>query len=484
MNVPQKRKNYQSFPDQAGGSKSFEKLVHLRLPAFEGKTFLDVGCNEGFFCGFARQQGATRAVGIDMSGPFIERARERFPDCEFLQQTWDRLPDEKFDVILLASAIHYADDQPALIERLVEQLTPDGTLVLELGLATGPSDEWVEVKRSIDTRFFPTKAKLNEVLAPYAWKYVGKSVGQGGDPIPRHVVHIKKRLPVAYLLMMPPSYGKTSLAKGVFSKAGVKVAGGDTLLTDIAKGDKPCSPKLRSVVARHFESASFDRAKVMKDIFDSNLGDDFIDAWASLHGPVDTAFDCFVPPQFHGNTVNRLRALGYFPVSLNWTLPNEPLMSVAQAQAKADAYYDHLNSRVEPGAKAAKQASPAAAAAAPTPVQRRGNDAAFVDTLSLDSDGITITGWAVNGEGNPLSAFDVTLSGAKHRAAASKVVRRRDVMLKFGLTRDDVGYVLRLEIPAAQRSTMADFAVRDGGSNAGKVKNFSLSAAVKKILSP
>lgn len=50
-----KKKSYQSFPDQAGGSHSFDKLTQLRLPPLAGRSFLDVGCNEGFFCGFAHQ---------------------------------------------------------------------------------------------------------------------------------------------------------------------------------------------------------------------------------------------------------------------------------------------------------------------------------------------------------------------------------------------------------------------------------------------
>ncbi len=138
-----KKKSYQSFPDQGGGSHSIEKLIHLRMPPLRNKSFLDVGCNEGFFCGYAKHQGATRVVGLDMSANFIARARVRFPDCEFLQQTWDKLPNEKFDVILLASAIHYADDQPALIQRLVDQLSPDGTLILELGIVSDPANNWV-----------------------------------------------------------------------------------------------------------------------------------------------------------------------------------------------------------------------------------------------------------------------------------------------------------------------------------------------------
>src|ERR1044072_741458 len=56
---------YQSFPGAAGDSQSLQKLKPLHIPALKGRSFLDVGCNEGFFCGYARFDGAERVVGID-----------------------------------------------------------------------------------------------------------------------------------------------------------------------------------------------------------------------------------------------------------------------------------------------------------------------------------------------------------------------------------------------------------------------------------
>ena len=85
---------YQSFPGAPGESHTVDKLKALRMPDLHGRSFLDVGCNEGFFCGFAHFQGASRSLGVDRSAPFIERARQRFPECEFLCQGWEKLPDK------------------------------------------------------------------------------------------------------------------------------------------------------------------------------------------------------------------------------------------------------------------------------------------------------------------------------------------------------------------------------------------------------
>ena len=107
---------YQSFPDVPGDSHTLDKLKALQLPDLRGRSFLDVGCNEGFFCGFASYQGASRVLGVDHTAGFVERARRRFPACEFLCTDWNHLPDERFDVILLASALHYAEDLGAAAE--------------------------------------------------------------------------------------------------------------------------------------------------------------------------------------------------------------------------------------------------------------------------------------------------------------------------------------------------------------------------------
>ena len=79
--------SYQSFPWEQGDSVSPAKLIALDLPKLEGKSFLDVGCNAGFFCGFADWQGAKRVVGIDSSEGFLATARELFRAASSFERT-------------------------------------------------------------------------------------------------------------------------------------------------------------------------------------------------------------------------------------------------------------------------------------------------------------------------------------------------------------------------------------------------------------
>jgi SAM-dependent methyltransferase len=272
---------YQSFPGVNGASESLVKLKALRLPSFQGKRFLDVGCNEGYFCGYARFDGASEAIGIDKSRPAVSRAQARFPDCRFLVQSWQQLPEGRFDVILLASALHYADDQAALIHRLMDSLSDDGTLVLELGIAPSGKSEWVSVTRSIDERLFPSRGMLAEILADYAWKIIGYSVQQAGDPLPRYVVHVRRQRPFVFLLLEAPGSGKTTLCRTFFARAKVPVVSGDLTYRKLSGRQIPASKALASVICEDF-SPQYDR--VAEKVFAQGLAGDLVDVWCRQGG--------------------------------------------------------------------------------------------------------------------------------------------------------------------------------------------------------
>ncbi len=212
-------KSYQTFPGEEGDSDSQKKLDALKLPNLVGKLVLDVGCNEGYFTLEAARGGAARVLGIDRNPEFISKAWARHAslrldgDIDFQCRTWDNLPSEKFDVILLLSALHYAEDQSAMIQNLVAHLTPRGLLVLEAGVIDEERSAVVTVPRSIDIVKFPTFGKMKEWLAPYAWKLMGASVEQKGDPIPRKVFHIQRFRKEIILLLGAGHTGKTTFAR-------------------------------------------------------------------------------------------------------------------------------------------------------------------------------------------------------------------------------------------------------------------------------
>jgi ubiquinone/menaquinone biosynthesis C-methylase UbiE len=56
------------------------KLLRFNIP--EGASILEIGCGTGFLL---NKLNPKRGIGIDISGNMIARAKEKYPDQEFLQ---------------------------------------------------------------------------------------------------------------------------------------------------------------------------------------------------------------------------------------------------------------------------------------------------------------------------------------------------------------------------------------------------------------
>lgn len=333
---------YQSFPGLRGSSESLEKLKALCLPPLKGERFLDLGCNEGYFCGYAWFDGAIEVIGIDRSEQAIRRARARFPECRFLVQSWNHLPEGKFDVILLASALHYAEDQEALLHRLMDKLHEGGVLVLEIGIASSGKSEWCKVKRSIDERLFPTRAKLAEILEPYAWKIVSRSVAQSGDPVARFVVHVCPMRPFVYLMMENPGAGKSTISRTLFARSQVPVVSGDVLYQRIKDGRLEVLPALKETVVTGLSVGGHDQAA--HKTLTAGLVTELVDLWCDQSRGHDFALDSYVPARYRKAVAESFTARGYVPVQLNWDMDRSTSAGDA-AGSRAERYFDLLAKR-------------------------------------------------------------------------------------------------------------------------------------------
>jgi SAM-dependent methyltransferase len=307
---------YQSFPWQRGDSRSFEKLVCLYLPALKGRSLLDVGCNTGYFCGWAAFQGAGRVRGIDRDPNFIAQARLFSPNCSFACMSWQDLGPELYDVVLCLSAIHYAENQKELIDALMRRVRPGGLFVLELGVAPGGEETFVPVKRAMDTRFFPTKAMLHAMLQGYVFRRIGQSVSQTGDPIPRHVYHISHKLPVALLLMDEHYTGKTSMAKTVL-RPDMPCLAGDAVYRKIASGELAVSEQLRPFFAVDPATGHLNSAAATSCVCRAGLLPELLAVFANMAGKRDFALDNYVPAAYREAARSILRDAGYFVADLS-----------------------------------------------------------------------------------------------------------------------------------------------------------------------
>jgi SAM-dependent methyltransferase len=190
--------NYQSYAGTRGGSNSSSKLRAIHLPNLTGKRFLDLGCNAGFFCAYAKNAGASYVLGIDNSQKVIKAARERHPDLDFLDTGWDCFPEGEFDVVICLSAIHYASNQVRLARDIWTHLFAEGLFILEGGLIDDDILEWTDLPvvafREIGdrVRHLSIGFLARHLLLGYDWDLIGPSIMQGGDPIPRFVIHARK----------------------------------------------------------------------------------------------------------------------------------------------------------------------------------------------------------------------------------------------------------------------------------------------------
>lgn len=214
---------YQSFENERGDSDSFTKLAAMQFPeSMEGKSFLDLGCNEGFFCMEAKRRGAGRVVGLDMGSIFIQRAKDRAKkegmDIEYINDIWANLPEGKFDFILMSSALHYEHSPIELMERIYEHLTDDGVFILESGfLSDVYSPPATFIPRVAGSCFHPRKDVLMySWLKKFAVRFVGYSVMQDGDPVVRGVFHCRKWKTTVIFISGQGDIGKSNLAYRVF----------------------------------------------------------------------------------------------------------------------------------------------------------------------------------------------------------------------------------------------------------------------------
>lgn len=103
------------------------------LPTMRDLRAVDLGCGYGWFCRWARDQGAAQITGLDLSQRMLERAREMTDGdgiayrCEDLQPL--NLPANSCELVYSSLALHYVSDIAPLLANVYQALTPGGTLV-------------------------------------------------------------------------------------------------------------------------------------------------------------------------------------------------------------------------------------------------------------------------------------------------------------------------------------------------------------------
>jgi SAM-dependent methyltransferase len=160
--------NYSGLPRSIHGLDGMPEWPTLRamLPDLNGRRVVDLGCGFGWFCRWARQQGATGVLGLDVSEKMLARARAKTTDPAIVYERADlerlALPEASADLAYSALALHYLENLGEMFAVVHRALTPGGRFVFsaEHPIMTAPAVQgWVERDGG---KSWPVNGYLNE----------------------------------------------------------------------------------------------------------------------------------------------------------------------------------------------------------------------------------------------------------------------------------------------------------------------------------
>jgi len=114
------------------GAAEWPALRRL-LPDMKQLRVVDLGCGFGWFCRWAREQGAARVLGIDVSEKMLARARAATADdaIAFERADLERLDlgKARFDLAYSSLVLHYIKDAARLMQTIHGALVDGGRFV-------------------------------------------------------------------------------------------------------------------------------------------------------------------------------------------------------------------------------------------------------------------------------------------------------------------------------------------------------------------
>lgn len=129
---------YSGLPRSVDGLAAAPEWPALRalLPGMTGLRVVDLGCGFGWFCRFAREAGAARVLGLDISERMLTRARGETRDNGITYERADLehldLPQAVFDLAYSSLALHYVEDLGRLFATVHRALVPGARFVFSI----------------------------------------------------------------------------------------------------------------------------------------------------------------------------------------------------------------------------------------------------------------------------------------------------------------------------------------------------------------
>jgi len=144
---------YAQLPRSLNGLEAAPEWPALRamLPSVRDRHVLDLGCGYGWFCRWARENGAGQVTGVDVSEKMLARARTLTNDPAISYRCADleaiRLQATTYALVYSSLTFHYLENLEALLAGVRAALLPQGKLVfsVEHPIYTAPLRPcWIE----------------------------------------------------------------------------------------------------------------------------------------------------------------------------------------------------------------------------------------------------------------------------------------------------------------------------------------------------
>jgi hypothetical protein len=336
-----------------------------------------------------------------------------------LTQLADHVERYMSTYLFKAIGIQVLADHPSLNASLTDAL-------VKLYFQQGKQHD-LAVEGSVLTRF---RAKLSHYVAeqgyfPIEFKSPVREL-ESQNVIP--AAYAGRRL--AYLLMQPPGYGKTSISKRLFKRADIKVVSGDETISAVATGRLIASSELTEAIRLKFTPMTINQAT--HHILNSGLTESLVKLYIEQAEEQDFALDAYVPAQYHKRFSELIAACGYTPITLTWHPVGPALSSAHKMLQRANAYFTHL-----PVQAKNSDANPMGSG-----LPFKGTKGCVEHVAVEDGDKLTIRGWAVHDTGEMPSVFRVLMNESEMPIVSVTKRMRPDVQRHFDLPHALYGYIV------------------------------------------